>query len=157
MRCSLICLFSFLIATGCGVFQKREYHHYNSCGPTALYYATGRLGIQSSEIQISKEILNNSECYSLLRDFLSMFDGEAKEITFPSEIRNYLKDKKIKITYLAKEDFKSLSIDQTAIVLVSRKGSLTYHWACWPVTDNIDSFFGKGSTLVHQIILLERF
>ena len=85
-----------------------------------------------------------------------MFDGSAKEITFPSEIKNYLKDKKIKITYLTKEEFKSLSIDQTAIVLVSEKGSLTYHWACWPVTKNVGSFFGKDSTLIHQIILLER-
>jgi len=156
MRYLFVCLFSFLITTGCGVFQKKKHYHHNSCGPNSLYYATGRLGIQSSEIQISKEILNNSECYSLLRDFLSMFDGKAKEITFPSEIRNYLKDKKIKMTYLTKEKFKSLSTDQTAIVLVSEKGSLTYHWACWPVTDNVDSFFGEDSTLIHQIILLER-
>ena len=86
-----------------------------------------------------------------------MFNGEAKEITFPAEIRNYLKNKKIKITAITKEEFESLSINQTAIVLVSKKGELTYHWACWPVTKNINSFFGSGSTLVHQIILLERF
>ena len=157
MRYLLVCLFSFLVATGCGVFQKKKYYHYNSCGPDALYHATYRLGIRSSEVEISREILNNSECYSLLRDFLSMFRGEAKEITFPSEIKKYLKDKKIKITYLTKEEFKSLSTNQTAVVLVSKKGSLTYHWACWPVTNNVDSFFGKGSTLIHQIILLERF
>ena len=156
MRYLLVCLFSFLIATGCGVFQKREYHHYNSCGPVALYHATNRLGIRSSEVQVSKEILNNSECYSLLRDFLSMFDGKAKEITFPSEIRNYLKDKKIKITYITKEKLESLPSSRTAVILISKKNSLTYHWACWPVTRNINSFFGKGSTLVHQIILLER-
>ena len=156
MRYLFVCLFSFLIATGCGVFQKKKYHHYNSCGPDALYHATLRLGIKSSEVQISREILNNSECYSLLRDFLSMFDGEAKEITFPAEIRNYLKNKKIKISYITKEEFKSLSTDQTAIVLVSKKGKLTYHWACWPVTRNVDSFFGSDSTLIHQIILLEK-
>ena len=157
MRYFLVALCTFLISTGCSIFQKKEYHHYNSCGPSALYHATSRLGFESSEVEISKEILSDSECYSLLRDFLSMFNGEAKEITFPAEIRNYLKNKKIKITAITKEEFESLSINQTAIVLVSKKGELTYHWACWPVTKNINSFFGSGSTLVHQIILLERF
>jgi len=156
MRYLFVCLFSFLIATGCGVFQKKKYHHYDSCGPDALYHATHRLGIKSSKVKISREILNNSECYSLLRDFLSMFNGEAKEMTFPSEIKKYLKDKKIKITYLKKEEFKSLSINQTAVVLISKRNSLTYHWVCWPTTKNIDSFFGKDFTLIHEIILLER-
>ena len=156
MRYFLVTLCAFLISTGCSVFQKKEYHHYNSCGPDALYYATSRLGINSSEIEISKEILSDSKCYSLLRDFLSMFEGEAKEITFPAEIGNYLKSKKIKITYISLEKLESLPLDRTAIVLLSKKGTLTYHWTCWPVVKNLSSFFGEGSTLVHQILLLER-
>ena len=78
-------------------------------------------------------------------------------ITFPAEIRNYLKNKKIKITHISKEDFKSLPRSKTAIVLISKKGSFTsYHWACWPVTKNVHSFFGKDSTIIHRVILLER-
>ena len=157
MRYFLVTLCTFLILTGCSVFQKKESHHYDSCGPDALYYALSRLGIHSSEVEISREILNDSKCYSLLRDFLSMFDREAKEITFPAEIRNYLKSKKIKITYTSLEKLESLSTDRTAIVLLSKKGTLTYHWTCWPIMKNLSSFYGEGSTLVHQIILLERF
>ena len=156
MRYFLVSLCTFLISTGCSVFQKKEYHHYDSCGPNALYYATKRLGLRSSEVKISKEIINNSKCYSLVRDFLSMFDGEAKEITFPAEIRNFLKNKKIKITYVSLEKLESMPLSKTAVVLLSKKGTLTYHWACWPVTKNLSSFFGEGSTLVHQVLLLER-
>ena len=156
MRYFLVGLFSFLIPAGCSVFQTQEYYHYNSCGPDALSHATHRLGLYSSEIRISREILNNTKCHSLLRDFLSMFDKEAKEITFPTEIKNYLKSKNIKMTHISSEKLESLSLDQTAIVLVKKKGTLTFHWACWPVTKDLASFFGKGKTSIVDVILLER-
>jgi len=156
MRYLFVTLFTFLVSTGCSVFQKQEYRHYESCGPDALSHATYRLGLHISEIQVSKEIINNNKCYSLLRDFLSMFDREAKEITFPAEIKNYLKKKNIKITHISPEKLESLSPEETAIVLVRKKGTLTFHWACFPVTKNLSSFFGEGATSVIEVILLEK-
>ena len=156
MRYFLVGLFSFLIPAGCSVFQTQEYYHYNSCGPDALSHATHRLGLYSSEIRISREILNNTKCHSLLRDFLSMFDKEAKEITFPTEIKNYLKSKNIKMTYVSPENVGSLSPEETAIVLVRKKGTLNFHWVCFPVMRNLSSFYGEGTTSVVEVILLEK-
>ena len=156
MRYFLVCLLTFLFSTGCGIFQNRAYPHYDSCGPEALYDAIHRLGLNSSQIEISREILNDSKCYSLLRDVLSMFDREAKHITFPDEIKSYLKKYNIKTTSLPIEELENLTHDKTAIVLVRKKNSLSYHWGCFPATSNLSSFYGKGSTMVKSVILLER-
>ena len=156
MRYFLVCLLAFLFSTGCGVFQSRTYPHYDSCGPEALYNAIRRLGLNSSQVKISREILNDSKCYSLLRDVVSMFNREAKHITFPSEIKSYLKKYNIKMTSLPVEKLKSLTRDKTAIVLVHKKNSLSYHWGCFPTTSNLSSFYGEGFTAVKSVILLER-
>ena len=156
MRCFLVCIINFLFATGCGVFQNEYHYHYDSCGPIALLNATNRLGLNSSQIKISREITQDSKCYSLLRDVFAMFDGEARQITFPSEIKNYLKKYNIKMTILPIEALKTLTTDKTAIVLVHKKNSLSYHWGCFPTTSNLSSFYGEGFTTVRQVMLLER-
>jgi hypothetical protein len=156
MRYFLVCLLTFLFSTGCGVFQNETYPHYDSCGPEALYNAIHRLGLNSSQVKISREILDDSKCHSLLRDVLSMFHGEAKHITFPSEIKSYLKKYNIKMTILPVEALKTLTPDKTAIVLVHKKDSLSYHWGCFPTTSGLSSFYGEGFTAVKQVILLER-
>jgi hypothetical protein len=152
----LTCILTFSICTGCSIFQKGSFPHYNSCGPEALYDAMGRLDFDASTFSISHEILKNHECYSLLRDVMSMFDKRAEGITFPAEIESYLSKRNIKATVLPAEKLEKLTSNNTAIVLVHKKGTLNYHWACFPVTRNLSSFFGEGKTTVLKVILLER-
>lgn len=151
-----VCLLTFIFCTGCGLFQKHRYLHYDSCGPDALYYAMSRLDFDTSRMSISREILNDNIRYTLLRDVLSLFDRQAKHITFPSEIRNHLKKHGIKMTVLSPSKLSELTPDKTAIVLVHQKDSFRYHWGCFPVTPNLTTFFGEGTTSIESVILLER-
>jgi hypothetical protein len=150
------CILIFLFCTGCSVFQKGSYPHHSSCGPEALYDAMERMNFDASRFSISREILDNHECYSLFRDVMSMFDKRAKGITFPEEIKSYLSKRNIKISILPVESLKKLTFDKTAIVLVRDKGTLNYHWGCFPVTPNLSSFFGIGKTTILRVILLEK-
>ena len=145
-----------MLFTGCGIFQKNRSLHYDSCGPDALYDAMIRLDFRTSKIRISKEILKDQKCYSLLREVLAIFDSQAKEITFPQEIKDHLRKNGIKVTVLHPSEFASLTYDKTAIVLVHQKNTLNYHWACFPAVLNLSSFYGEGVTTIERLFLLER-
>ncbi len=159
MRCISICLFCFLLTTGCGIFQKKQFH-YNSCGPEALFYAFKFHNIKSSRHKISKEILEDHKAYSLLRDFLSVFRADLKEITFPQEIKSQLLKNKIKVQSVSVEVFKKLKKNKntTAIILINPKDELgKYHWVFYPTQSSSPlSFFGYENTNVDRIYILSR-
>jgi hypothetical protein len=147
----LLLFFNF----GCGILESsrdpqwvkearsnnKDPDHIHSCGPEALHKAFGDLGIKTSKRHISEEIQNGGNC---LRDFLSIFNNRARQITFPHEMKRILKNHGYKMTKVS-----SLrEIDQnkdTAILLVHKKNTFNYHWLCYPL-DNVN-FFGKETVL----------
>jgi hypothetical protein len=156
----MLCL---LFVNGCGILQSskdpqwikqarlegRDPVHIYSCGPIAIQKAFKRLGIEVSEEDISLEIQSNGTC---LRDFLSIFDREARQITFTSEMRLALEKynyKMIKINSL-----QEMNEDKdTAILLVRKKNTLEYHWICYPV-DRFH-FYGK-KTVLDSVYLVKK-
>ena len=100
MHLIFVFLASFLI-TGCGLFKQfnesdkfkqlraenKDPHHAQSCGPDALYKALKQLDERISKREISHEILSNAQITSCVRDLLSIFDNDARRITFPSEMK----------------------------------------------------------------------
>ena len=152
MRCVSICLFCFLLTTGCGIFQKKKFH-YNGCGPEALLYAFEFHDIKSSRHEISREILEDHKAYSLLRDFLSVFHVNLKEVTFPQEIKSQLLKRKIKVQSVSVETFKKIKKNKntTAIILVNPKDKLgRYHWVFYPTQSNSPLTFFASSKFFSQ-------
>lgn len=156
-------LLALVLLVGCGLFQSQrdsqwvkdgrkadlDPRHIYSCGPEALKEAFDRLGINVSQKDLSHEIQKNGTC---LRDFLSIFDTRARQITFPSEMK----------TALGKHGYKMTKIDSikiidaqkdTAILLVHKVNTLNYHWICYPVSNF--HFFGK-ETILDSIYLIEK-
>ena len=76
------------------------------------------------------------------------------------QVENLTKYKKILkkngFTIVSIKRLKDLDKDKdTGIVLIRKKNSLTYHWACFPNDTNIESFFGKD-TLIEEIYLIKK-
>ena len=152
--------------TGCGLFyslnQEPEWSrtdrrlnkdpfHIHSCGPIALDQALSRLGVEISRLEISHDIQKNG---SFLRGAMAIFTKEARSITFPAEIKSQLKKNGFKLKRVA--NLSDLTLNNTAIVLIHKKGSVSgYHWACFPVEKNIVRFFGEN-TVVDLIFLIQK-
>tara|TARA_Y100000310_G_scaffold250195_1_gene256371 strand:+ start:654 stop:1067 length:414 start_codon:yes stop_codon:yes gene_type:complete len=126
--------------------------HYWSCGPIALEQALNRKGNMATSSQISKEIQENG---NFIRTFLAMCDIEAISITLPGEMKQILKQHGYKTITL--KSFEKLDPKKdTAIILTHRSGSLkSYHWACFPVQENILSLF-RDKTKIDKIYLLKK-
>ena len=156
-------LLALVLFVGCGLFQSQrdsqwvkdgrkadlDPRHIYSCGPEALKEAFDRLGINVSQKDLSHEIQKNGTC---LRDFLSIFDTRARQITFPSEMKIALRKhgyKMIKINSLKKINVQK----DTAILLVHKINTLSYHWLCYPVSNF--HFFGK-ETILDSVYLIEK-
>lgn len=148
------------LSTGCAIVPKNSEgfytEHYYSCGPKALEKALDsfftkhniffKRGISTKDI--SKLIQNNGFA---LQEFLSIFNQEALEITWPSQIKTALKKYNIEVTEL--ESFSDLRIkSDIAIVLIHTKLT-NYHWLCFPVDKNINKYWGD-KTIVDKIYLL---
>jgi len=160
--CCLVGIFN----TSCGLLHppKREngylVKHFHSCGPTALNKAINlyaqKNGIKFkrsySPKKLSIEIQDNTVLFDL-REFLSLIDKRAAEITWPQEIKHSLKLKGISVKEVKEiSDLKTSS--DIAIVLVHWKGKLTwYHWVVFP-QDNL-YHYGKDKTVIDRIFLLE--
>jgi hypothetical protein len=153
--------------SGCGVFQSlrtSDYtkeqraknldpYHIQSCGPAALHKVFLQFGIYISEERLSHIIQSDPSCSKLLREIASVFSMEGRKITFPSELKSILKKHGFKI--VSTKSFEELNKDNdTALVLVKKKNSLNYHWVCFPVDENIKTFFGK-ETIIKEIYLIK--
>jgi len=149
--------FIFLNAS-CGVFHKEKFkkedgfyvRHYHSCGPDS---------IQDAILQIEKKLVSRK---SISKDIQSTGNGSrlvlaslnyrALEITFPCELKKYLKKRGYKLEEVSME---SLGKDDVAIVLI--KGSNPFkqwHWITYPTysKEYIKNFF--SSTKVVTVIKL---
>ena len=155
-----------LTLSGCGILKYantdlrvRENRHVWSCGPEALSYAFDVLEkkynvkFNLSREEISALIQKNNKCSDLLRDFLSIFSYQAGSITWPSEIRTTLKNHGFKIQEV--KSYEELSPGNVAIILVHLKGTLSYHWMCYPVEKDILYFFGK-ETIIKKIYIIKK-
>ena len=154
--------------TGCGLFQQsreadyykslrsqnRDVLHVYSCGPEALQDSLARFGIKISLHDWSHIIQASFQCNTLIRDFAAVFVNDARRITFPEEILYVLKENGFKVSKVKKYEDLNKDTD-TAIVLIKKKGTLDYHWICFPVHQNILSFFGKD-TVLKEIYLISK-
>ena len=127
--------------------------HVYSCGPEAIQKAFGRFGIYMSLSAISHIMQSGKSCSNLVRDLMSVFERDARKITFPYELKEILKKNGFTIVNI--KGLEDLDIHKdTALVLIKRNGELNYHWMCFPVDKNIKTFFGKH-TIIKEIYLIK--
>ena len=167
MRLSLFVIIS-LSLLGCGLLkQHKEPEHWKnlrkesldplhvySCGPQALQKIFRRLNIEISLDSLSYAIQNDFKCNTLVRDFLSLFVNDARRISFPDEMITILKGAGFKVSEVKKYEDLNEKTD-IALILIKKKGSLDYHWMCFPADKNILSFFGNG-TLIKEAYLITK-
>lgn len=163
-----IATFLALLLSGCGIMQsakdpswvkeQRALHldpyHVQSCGPEAVQKAFSNFGISIDLKSLSYTMQSSASCSNLLRDILSVFDKQARQITFPAEIKKILKENGFSIVSV--KSLGELDKNQdTAMVLIRKKNTLTFHWTCFPNDEYIESFFGKD-TLIEEIYLIKK-
>tara|TARA_Y100000593_G_C4276272_1_gene320242 strand:+ start:152 stop:652 length:501 start_codon:yes stop_codon:yes gene_type:complete len=163
-----IAVFLVLMLSGCGVLQSSkdaawvkeqralnlDPYHVQSCGPEAMQKAFSNFGIHIELESLSHTMQSSPSCSNLLRDVLSVFNKQARQITFPAEIKKILKKNDFSIVSI--KSLKDLDKNQdTALVLIRKKNTLTYHWTCFPNDKYIESFFGKD-TLIEEIYLIKK-
>ena len=161
-------LFLTFIMSGCGVLQSSrtsdyikeqrakdlDPYHIQSCGPAALHKVFLQFGIYIDEEKLSHTIQSDPSCSNLLREIASVFSIEGRKITFPAELKSILKKHGFKFVNIS--TLKELDKEKdTALVLVKEKNSLNYHWMCFPVDENIKTFFGKD-TIIKEIYLIKK-
>ena len=159
---TLLC-FAF-ISCGCGAihqayekqevriarFQFKDPVHLRSCGPEAIHDALNPLKVMVSIDEISRSIQKND---SSLKCFISIFENDARKITWPSEIIKFIRtDQRTQGLEIVKlKNFDQVKEEDIIIFLIKKKYSLrNYHWISYPIysLDQIDSFFGKGTKMV---------
>ena len=147
---------------GCGVLQsisdstlhcdKRvkslDPFHIYSCGPKALEKAMRYSQHDSLASKANYSYYLQRDDF-FLRDCLSLFDERARSITFPGEVKKILRKEEIDFRVIKK--LSELQSDDVALVLIKKSWSLDYHWMCYPVDEKIESYFGKGKTVVLDI------
>jgi len=163
-----IATFLVLIFSGCGILKSAkdptwvkeqralnlDPYHVQSCGPEAMQKAFANFGISIDLESLSYTMQSSASCSNLLRDVLSVFNKQARQITFPAEIKKILKKNGFSIVSI--KAFKDLNKNRdTAIILIRKKNTLTYHWTCFPNDKYIESFFGKD-TLIEEIYLIKK-
>jgi hypothetical protein len=163
-----IALFLTFVMSGCGILQSSRtsnyvkeqraknldpYHIY-SCGPEALRKVFLRFGIYISAKDLSHIVQSDPSCANLLREIACVFSMEGRRITFPTELKSILKKHGFRTVNVS--DLEELSQEKdTALVLIKKKSSLSYHWMCFPVDKNIKTFFGKD-TIIKEIYLIKK-
>ena len=143
-----------LLNPGCAVFHKEEFtkrdghyiKHFNSCGPKAIQQAILKIEKELvSRESISKNIQSTGNVSRLV---LASINYEALEITFPCEIKKYLKNKGYKIKEVS---FESLKKGDVAIVLI-RGGSFfkEWHWITYPTYSktHIKNYFPSKTKII---------
>jgi len=163
--------FCFIIITlfvGCGLLNQlrepdsfsalrkdhRDPHHVFSCGPEALEKAFKQLNIYIDKEDISHSIQKNNKFNTCVRDILSIFVNAARKMTFPTEMIDAIKEKGYSVSEVKRYSDLNEATD-VAIILIKQKNTLNYHWICFPVDENILSFFGKD-TILKEIYLISK-
>jgi len=156
------------IFTGCGIFHppikdKNGYYirHFDCCGPRSIEAAINeyyrKQGIvfaknPAPQKEISKRIQDEGQ---LFKSLLALFDREAVCVTWSWEMKKVVK--KYGFQLVSVNDFKKLDPNKDiALVLVYGKFiSSEWHWMCYPVDHNIETFFGPN-TKIDKIYLLKK-
>ena len=159
---AVFCCLYGILNTSCGIFHPPDRNngyltkHYYSCGPVALSRALDLYSkrnnivvkhkLQPKELSIE---IQDKRGFLDVTELLILFDKQAAEITWPSEMKQALKARSITI----KEINSTNEIKQDiAIVLVRKKGTLdTYHWIVHP-WDSLNHYGDK--TVYEQIYIL---
>ena len=148
-----------LVSCGCNIISYKNIDkdekgyfraHYNSCGPEALDKAMFEMNQSSNTREISRSIQDGG---NNLRFFLALCHPELIEITLPHEMQ------KVTARYgfqtKTTKSLENLKETDIALILVSNKTYTKCHWLCFPVDQNIKTFFGEG-TRIHKIFLLKK-
>lgn len=165
-------IISFLLHVGCGVLNPAHKDtqgfyttHYNSCGPEAVRDAIDKYFTKEGVVRILKYTTAKEISQGIQRDappfpfncttWLTLFDREAANITWPSEVKTACQKYGIKLRSVSVEYVKEHS-DQIYIILCHKKKSIYfYHWFAYPGYANDLDFYGDD-TVIDTIYLLER-
>ena len=156
--CTLLLIAS--LTSGCSLTPKNSegYYtkHYYSCGPKALEKALDNFFAKHStsfQDKISRESISKmiQDDGFALQEFLSIFNKEALQITWPSQIKIVLKKYNIEVKEI--DDFKDLHLRSDVAIVLIHTNLTDYHWLCFPVDKNIDKYCGD-KTIVDKIYVL---
>jgi len=154
--------------SGCGVFHppakdKDGYFikHFTCCGPTSIEAAINEYYRKQGVVfarnpaprkEISKHIQDDSR---LLKGFLSLIDRRIVCATWSWEMKSAVK--KYGFELVSIDDLEKLEPNKDiALVLVYGKFiSSEWHWMCYPVDNNINTFF-SSNTKIDKIYLLKK-
>ena len=153
-------LLALILFCGCGAIKKGTFatddsgafkRHYISCGPNAIENALkefSHLNLTYSDIEISREIQKSGH---IIRVLMSIFDGEAMEITWPHELVNFLTSKGFAVEEI---EFNDLKAGDVAIVLI-KKDFHTYHWITYPSSskETIKNFFYPTNKIIKTLLI----
>jgi len=153
--------------SGCGIFRPPlkdgdGYYteHFHCCGPVAIENALAEYNKQAgiankrriSSKEISKQMQDDGVFF---KRFLSLlYDREVVCSTWSWEIENLVEKHGFKLVSV--KDFKKLdpSKDIAFVLVRGRFISKEWHWMCYPVDEDIETFFGP-KTKINKILLLK--
>ena len=154
--------------SGCGIFHPPSkdgngYYtaHFDCCGPRAIEAAINYY-YQKQGIVFLKNPAPRKEISKLIQDdgmyfkkFLSFFDRQAVCSTWSWEMKKVVK--KYGFELVDADSFEKLDPSKDiAIILVRGKFiSKEWHWMCFPVHEDIKTFFGSN-TKIDKILLLKK-
>ena len=154
-----------VLTTGCGILKPAKmadgYYvdHYNSCGPTAVYYALSHFIDQRNlpitvptPPQISQQIQDSSSILNL-RFPLTLLYSDFVQITWPSEMVKVCESYGFEMVKLDSLD--DLKENDTGIILLHKKGTIEYHWVCHPIDSQIKTHYGDTHTDIHSVYIVQ--
>tara|TARA_Y100000310_G_scaffold180736_1_gene180673 strand:+ start:2080 stop:2562 length:483 start_codon:yes stop_codon:yes gene_type:complete len=153
--------------SGCGIFHPPEkdgngYYpqHFICCGPIAIEKAfieyNRRAGIINKRHitaeEISKQIQDDG---MLLKKFLALFDNRIVCSTWSWEIREVVKKYGFELINIEKFENLNPSTDIAFVLVRGKFFSKEWHWVCYPVDEDMNTFFGS-ETQIDKILLLKK-
>jgi|TARA_R110000824_G_scaffold400171_2_gene607087 hypothetical protein len=130
--------------------QFKDPLHVRSCGPGAIRDALNPLGVNASINEISQSIQKKN---SPFKCFISIFENDARKITWPSEIVKFIQTDKLAqdLEIVKLENSNQIKKEDVIIFLIKKKYSLrNYHWISYPTysLEQVDVFFGEDTEIV---------
>ena len=148
--------------TGCGVFNPGPKHlgyysyHLYSCGPRAVSKALAELDRQQGLVRcpgpspsdISIQIQDNGNFW---RHLMTIAHKDAGLITCPHEIVEVCNQSGYEVISIA--DYKQLNPEKDVALILLYSNLMEWHWACFPVDDNINNWYGDDTKIVKIFVL----